>query len=68
VPGVPKDCKQRLFSFKYLEFLKWVWDFDKKHRQAILDVLAEYKGKKAVYTLTSFDECDEFIDTLESQF
>lgn len=61
IPGDPHGCKQRLFSFKFLEFLKWIWDFNKKHRKTILAALDEVRGKKPVYVLKSSDEINQLF-------
>ncbi len=56
IPGSPKECKQQLFSFKYLEFLHWVWTFNKCYREAIIRELDTFKDEKQVYILKSFRE------------
>lgn len=65
IPGNPEKCKQRLFSFKFLEFLKWIWNFNNRHRQVVLDVLREFKDKKQIYILRSPEEITTFVQQFE---
>jgi adenylate kinase family enzyme len=58
LPGSTANCKQRLFSFKYLEFLHWVWNFNKRYHKSIMQVLSEFAPDKQIYILNSFDEID----------
>lgn len=48
MPDSPENCPQR-FS---LEFIKWVWNFNKKHRESILSILERCPDKK-IYRVTS---------------
>ena len=68
VPGNPEKCKQAIFSFKFLEFLKWVWTFNDRYRQMMLDVLRNdtIMQSKQVYVFRSVKEIDDFIKQLES--
>lgn len=56
VPGSPKDCKQQLFSFKFLEFLHWIWTFNKRYRAAVMRELTEFHYEKQIYILKSLKE------------
>ncbi len=56
--GSPENCKQRLFSFEFVKFLKWVWDFNKINRKSVLDILNEFKDKKQISILKSLREID----------
>ncbi len=66
IPGNPENCKQRIFSFKFLDFLKWVWNFNKRHRQAILCLLndPEFSGKKQLYIFNSTAKIANFLQNL----
>lgn len=61
IPGNPKECKQELFSFKFLEFLYWIWTFNKRYRSAIMRELNELKDEKQIYILTSLKEKTEVL-------
>lgn len=56
IPGSPKDCKQRIFSFAFLEFLKWIWYFNARYKATILSLLEQAKATKKVYVVQSIDE------------
>jgi adenylate kinase family enzyme len=56
IPGNPQQCEQRLFSFEFLRFLNWVWNFNKKHREQVMRILEEFKGKKQIYRVKSLGE------------
>ncbi len=61
IPGNPENCKQRLFSVKFLEFLQWIWNFNMRHRPLVMDVLKEFKDKKEIYILKSPKEIATFV-------
>ncbi|MGC2310124.1 MAG: hypothetical protein WA432_00710 [Candidatus Babeliaceae bacterium] len=78
IPGDPENCRQQIFSFEFLRFLKWVWDFNNRYRQMILNILHndEFKdsantesssgqGKKQIYILRSSKEIAAFVQQLE---
>lgn len=58
IPGSPKECKQELFSWKFLEFLHWIWTFNRRYRASIMRELEEFKKEKQVYILKSLNEKD----------
>lgn len=33
IPGNPEGCQQKIFSFKFIEFLQWIWNFNDKHQK-----------------------------------
>lgn len=65
MPGGPEGCKEQLFHIKFLDFLKWVWDFDTRYRSRALSLLEEAaKEGKSVIILTSAKAHDDFIESL----
>jgi adenylate kinase family enzyme len=66
LPGDPEGCKQQVFSSKFLEFLTWVWNFNKRNRATVLAMLQfpEYKDKE-IYILRSSQEIDAFMKECE---
>lgn len=66
LPGDPVGCKQNVFSGKFLDFLSWVWNFNKRNRQPILDMLEieRNKSNKEIYIFTSPKEINAFIKQL----
>jgi hypothetical protein len=61
LPGSPQGCKQNFFSFKFLSFLHWVWNFNRQYHQMILDILCEFEGKKEIYILRTYADVDRFL-------
>ena len=61
IEGNPQGCIQNIFSFKFLEFLQWIWNFKHKHRQDVLNVLEECKNSKQMYVIKSREELNELI-------
>ncbi len=61
IPGSPSGCKQHIFTRKFLEFLIWIWNFNKKYRKIILDNIEQAQGKKQIYILKSIKEIDQFV-------
>lgn len=64
IPGNPAQCKQFLFTFKFLEFIQWVWNFNKRSRPMIYDILEEFKDQKQIYVLRSTKETNSLIKKL----
>ncbi len=65
LPGSPENCPQRLLSIEFLQFLKWVWHFNKLYKNMILTILEEYKDEKQIYILKSFKEIDDFFNFIK---
>jgi hypothetical protein len=65
LPGDPEGCTQNVFSTKFLEFITWVWNFNKRNRAAVLAMLQEpeFKNKK-IYILRSPQDMDAFMETI----
>lgn len=47
-----------------LQFLKWIWNFRKKQRPALLKRLTMLRGNKTVIILRSPQEADQFLKQL----
>jgi adenylate kinase family enzyme len=62
IEGNPQACVQNIFSFKFLEFLQWIWNFDLKHRSDILHTLQEFEQSKQVYVIQSRQEMNALIE------
>ena len=60
IPGNPQDCPQQLFSFEFLQFLKWIWNFNRRYKTMILDLLEECKDSKKIYILRCSKEITAF--------
>lgn len=61
VPGDPAGCKQELFTYRFFEFLRWVWNFNTRNEALIMHILNNFKDTKKVYILKSSQEITEFI-------
>ena len=64
IPGNPEGCHQQVLSFKFLEFLQWIWNFNRKHRSVIYQALDEFKDSKQIYVIKSMAEMNDFIESL----
>lgn len=60
VPGSP-ESKQDLFTLRFLKFLQWVWNFNKRSRAMILAILVENKDSKQIYILRSPKEFSSLL-------
>ncbi len=65
IPGNPENCKQQLFSFQFLDFLTWIWNFNEKYRPVVYNILEEFKERKQIYILKSPEEINFFVQHLE---
>lgn len=64
IPGVPAGCQQNMFSWKFLEFLQWIWNFPYRSRPKIVALLDEYADTKQVIILKSREEVNELVNRL----
>ena len=62
-PDMAPGCPER-FS---LRFLLWVWNYPKRSRQKILDLLDEFKHCRRIVQLSSSQEVSNFLATLDHQ-
>jgi len=58
-PDMAGGCPEK-FDF---EFMKWIWNFNKEHRDKFYKILKEEKNKK-IYIFKNRRECNEFIKSL----
>ncbi len=63
IPGSPK-AEQKLFTFEFIKFLKWIWDFDKRNKAMIRSILNELKDEKKIHILKSQKEIDNLCNKL----
>lgn len=61
-PDCPKGCVER-FNLRYIEFLKYVWNFKKKYPVQIRELLAKYPDKQ-IYIFKSHRETDFYLKNL----
>ena len=64
VPGSPEGCEQRVLSMRFVEFLQWIYNFNKKYRKQILNMLDDAKDKKKVFIITNQQQIDELLNLL----
>ncbi|GAA0086680.1 DNA topology modulation protein [Clostridium sp. CTA-7] len=55
-PDMGEGCPEK-FDF---EFLKWIWNFNKEHRDKYYQLLKEIENKK-IYIFKNRKECNEFL-------
>ncbi|MDV4149290.1 DNA topology modulation protein [Clostridium sp. AL.422] len=58
-PDMTEGCPEKI----HLEFIKWIWNFNKVHRDKFYKILKEEKGKE-IYIFRNRKECNEFIKKL----
>ncbi len=63
-PGSSEGCEQRLLSPTFLELLKWIWNFDKRYRRMILNILDDFQDEKEIHVLKSQKEIDAFMASM----
>lgn len=56
-PDMGEGCEERFD----LEFFKWIWDFPKKRRPALIKTLEDLSAEKNVIVLSSLKEIKDFI-------
>ena len=59
-PDSADNCPERFD----IGFLKWVWNFNKRYRNNILNLLNEFKIDKQIYIFRSIKEINLFIEQL----
>ena len=62
-PDLPDGCPERLSR----EFVRWVWTYPTRRRQAILDKLATLEEVKRVVVLRSVAAVNDFLSTLPAR-
>jgi adenylate kinase family enzyme len=58
-PGCPEGI-----TWKYIKFLKWVWDFKDRNPARIMELFNTYRDTKQIYILRSQKEIDHLIEKL----
>lgn len=61
-PDLTAGCPERF----ELQFLKWIWNFRKKQRPALLNRLTALSGQKTVIILRSPKEAEHFLKQIPS--
>lgn len=61
IPGSPNGCKQQIFNYKFFEFWMWIWNFKKRSRENIMNVLHEFKDVKPIHIVQSFEEIENLL-------
>jgi adenylate kinase family enzyme len=53
-------CPEK-FNLRYVKFLAWVWNFNKKYKPTVLELFDCYKDKKKVYIIQSNEDLEKFF-------
>ena len=62
IPGAPQGCSQRVFSYGFFVFLRWIWSYNSKNRTRVMGLLDEARAhNKVVYILRSSQEVISFV-------
>ncbi len=60
-PDMTEGCEEKLD----LEFVKWVWKFNKNERPNIIEKLKIYEGKKNIIILSNPKDVENFLKNLK---
>lgn len=58
-PDMAEGCPEKFD----LDFIKWIWNFNKEHRDKFYKILKEEKDKQ-IYIFRNRKECNEFVKNL----
>ncbi len=58
-PDMAEGCPEKFD----LEFIKWIWNFNKEHRDKFYKILKE-ESDKQIYIFRNRKECNEFVKNL----
>ena len=58
-PDMAEGCPEKID----LEFMKWIWNFNKEHRDKFYKILKEEKDKQ-IYIFRNRKQCNDFIKNL----
>ena len=64
IPVAPKGCKQQIFTSKFLDFLQWIWHFNKKYRLIIDSIFNDVKNEKKIYIVRSVRDVEELVQSI----
>ncbi len=62
-PDLTEDCPEKID----LDFIRWIWDYPRTRRPAILRFLEKQKATKNVFVLRGQRETEAFLRTLRSR-
>jgi adenylate kinase family enzyme len=68
ISGTPQQCKQNIFTIKFINFLFWIMNFNKKHKQNITNIINNYKKEKKIYIIKSYSEINTVIKEIETVY
>lgn len=57
-PDVGEGCKEKID----LEFMMWIWNFNRTHREMMLEKLGKWKHEKNIYILKNHKEIENFLN------
>lgn len=63
-PAAPKGCPEQMPS---IEFLSYVWNFNRKHKPIIEALLEKYKDQKKIFVVKHSADLDMLIKEFESK-
>jgi len=64
--GDPAGCIQKPLSFKTLDFLRWILNFNRNYRKNIITLLEKNKETKLVYSIRLQADIHRFIESIEN--
>jgi len=60
-PDVGEGCKEKID----LEFMMWIWNFNKTHREMMLEKLCKRKHEKHIYILKNHKEISDLLNKVK---
>ena len=66
-PSSAPGCKEGL-SWEFVLFLKWVWNFKRKHAPRVKELLAIYTHSKSISIFESPQEVAQFLQKLKDTY
>ena len=60
-----KGCPERMPDF---QFLKYIWNFNKKHKPQIEAILEKCKNQKKIFIVKTLDDLNKLIKTVKSKY
>lgn len=58
-PDMSEGCPERFD----MEFMKWIWNFNKNHREDFYNILKEER-EKSVYIFNNRKDCNKFLNSI----
>ena len=65
-PDMAPGCPEGFLDDRFLEFLRWIWDYPRVNRRLLLERLQELKVSTTIITLRNVKEVRDFLEDTKS--